>query len=161
MFWYILAGLLVLFFAAKLFYDADLEDAIMFLLFGSIMAGLLAYVLNLAFLGLVNNDETVKVTPLASLSDGSGIHGSFFLGSGYVDSRPVFMYYTNDNGAYRLKQERADDSIVTYTDGPPQLVIHYNNSSNKWVSIVNDSSPEYEFQVPQGSVKSDFTLDTK
>lgn len=161
MFWFILAGLLVIFFTAKLVSYADLEEAIMFFLFGSIIAGLLGFVLNLSFLGLVNNDETVKVVPLASLSDGSGIHGSFFLGSGYVDSRPMFMYYTNNGGVYRLKQEPADRSFVTYTDGPPQLVIHYENSSNRWVSVVNDDSPEYEFRVPQGSVKSDFTLDTK
>jgi hypothetical protein len=47
--------------------------------------------------------QTPRDTPIYSLKDSTGIHGSFALGSGTVDSYPVYLMYTKDSeGAYKL-----------------------------------------------------------
>lgn len=107
------------------------------------------------------NEPVQQYTSLASLSDGSGVSGSFFLGIGSVDSEPVYMYYTNDNGVFRLHQIEARRAYVTYTDSQPQMVKHTDRSTNKWLSVFFGIDNDYEFQVPRGSVKSNFNLDAQ
>jgi len=107
-------------------------------------------------------DEPVqKYTAIANLSDGSGVSGSFFLGIGSVDSKPVYMYYTDKNGVFELHQLEARRAYVTYTDGRPQVVIHTDRSTNKWISVVPGWDYTYEFQVPRGSVRANFNLDAQ
>lgn len=107
-------------------------------------------------------DEPVqRYTAIANLSDGSGVSGSFFLGIGSVDSKPVYMYYTDDNGVFELHQLEAKRAYVTYTDGSPQVVLHTDRSTNKWISVFSSLNYKYEFQVPRGSVRANFNLDAQ
>lgn len=105
----------------------------------------------------------VTYSDLATLNDGSGVQGSFFLGSGTINSTAVFMYYTNDNGVYRLNHVDADYATVTYTDGPPRLLYHNTKSGNHFWALdwFGDDYTQYEFQVPAGSVKQSFNLDAQ
>lgn len=109
-----------------------------------------------------------RYTTLVNLSDGAGVSGSFFLGSGTIDTTPVYMYYAQDNkGRYRLYHVNASQSYVTYTDETPTLVIHGKEMNDKWYSLdTGFATPEYaddvyEFRVPRGSIKQNFNLDAQ
>lgn len=109
-----------------------------------------------------------RYTTLINLADGAGVQGSFFLGSGTIDTTPVYMYYAQDSkGRYRLYHVNASQSYVTYTDDTPTLVIHGNEMNDKWYSFdtgfsVSDYDDDvYEFRVPRGSIKQNFNLDAQ
>lgn len=100
-------------------------------------------------------------TSLAALNTGNETSGRFFLGSGYVNSEPVFSYVTvNDNDGFELRQVDADDSVVyEFEDGSDKkpYVTEYvwHNQNPDWVSPLNPFTHEYstyEFYVPEGSV---------
>jgi hypothetical protein len=129
----------------------------------TIVCGLLEMMINIPVFYLVDEDyQTYSV--LSSLNDGTQTNGSFFLGSGYIDSRPVYRYYVeNGRGEFRLQSAPADRAFITYTDSTPEVVYHQKRSSSTFwsIGIDGDGIQEYEFRVPKGSVKTDFTLDAK
>lgn len=103
---------------------------------------------------------------LVNLGDGMGVQGRFFLGSGSIESNPVYMYYIDNNGQYKLHYQYSYNSYVTYTDSTPRIIWHGERSdSSFWLAIMNDWDPvseEYiEFQVPKGSIKQNFNLDVQ
>jgi hypothetical protein len=117
---------------------------------------------------------------LVALADGQSTHGSFFLGSGSVDSDPAFFWYQDDGtGGYKLKSINA--YWVTIREIPegetPHMVQRCDDYSNipKWVGWPLDISEDEEsnscgdsdekswttFYVPAGSIKSNYILDAQ
>lgn len=134
--------------------------AMLLALFASVVIGLIGSAIAWNYVAVPD----VTYSNLATLNDGSGVSGRFFLGSGTIDSTAVFMYYTEDNGVYTLQHVDADYATVTYTDGPPEIVYHNKKTGNEfWVANWQEFSEptHYEFRVPRGSVKSSFNLDAK
>lgn len=128
-----------------------------------IVCGIVAVILNVA-----RYDE-YKVTEetynyLENIGDSNGQQGSWSLFGGSIDNQPVYMYYLRDeSGKFRLYHVDADSAYVTYTNEAPKIVYHYEYSSNNWMSFnpKDDSPVEYEFRVPEGSVKQNYTLDAQ
>jgi hypothetical protein len=96
---------------------------------------------------------------LAVLNDGSRVNGSFFLGSGTIDSDPSFMFYTESDGNYKLKQVYAEDSIVRYSTESPK--IEYHSPKSRFWTYWNMNNQYYVFKVPNGSIKYGYELDAK
>jgi hypothetical protein len=110
-------------------------------------------------------------TKLETIQDGSNIRGAFFLGSGVINEVSVFTWYesTGDN-AYRQAQADASESTVHYTQGEPPhyvLTVKRTNKGSFWGKwFLNPESGDehwrtYDFYVPQGTIKHDYTLDAK
>lgn len=121
---------------------------------------------------------------IVSLNDGTGTTGRFFLGSGYIDSHPVFFYYTGDGfNGYRAHTINAEHADVKYTTGAPHMEAYCQDWTNaaKWSYIpfwhwgnkpdsVDDpgcTDENYDidvwvtFYVPPGSVQQNYTLDSQ
>jgi hypothetical protein len=131
-----------------------------FLVGGLFLAGVTNAVLNDHYI----DRKVVSTESMEVVSDGSSTHGSFFLFSGYVKSDPVYNYYSrNDRGEYRLKQVYADYAFVTYTDATPQVIRYDIDSSNLWMALHVgwDTYGEWEFRIPEGSIKQNYTLDAQ
>lgn len=127
-----------------------------------------ALALNATF-DTIGRIEEPHSRPLVNLGDSSGVSGRFFLGSGYIESKPVYMYYLQDGDSYRLYNVKASNAFITYTDETPQIIFHGSRQGySNWFSIgaddwrVNEDGYDpdaFEFKVPRGSIKQDFNLD--
>lgn len=134
------------------------------------VAAIIATFLNLIGSFFVDTEyEKGGSAELVSLSDGTSIGGGFFIGTGTFNGYDVFRFYTKDsNGGMHLNTTYAYDGTVYEILDPkdktqvPHIDYHYKHSANKWVSLFAKGDDRLEvFVVPQGSVKKDFTLDTK
>ena len=120
-------------------------------------------------------EDTPVESELASLADGSSVSGSFFLGSGSVESEPVFFFYRQQgNGSFRLEHRDADKVSIVETSSDPRMVtlcVDYSHVPTwfEW-PLFNSSPPTYEdcrdddpttFYVPEGSIKSNYILDAQ
>lgn len=128
-------------------------------------------------LGVIENthDKVPIETNLAALSDGTSASGSFFLGSGSVEERPVFFYYAEVNGNYYLKHVRADTVTVRMTNGEPRMVrycgdyttapgwVKWPLSDNFWEGSYIECAKRDQtvFYVPEGSIQSNYILDAQ
>lgn len=117
--------------------------------------------------GTYTTTQTVK---LESLVDGSDIRGSFFLGSGVINEVSVFTWYEqSEPGSYRQEQADADVSTVHFTTDAPHYVLTVKRREEgswfgKW-GIRTDAGEgldwRYDFYVPKGTIKNNYTLDAQ
>ena len=119
--------------------------------------------------------DTPVTSDIVSLADGQGTHGSFFLGSGSIDSKPVFFFYRQSaNGSFRLEHRDADNVSIVETTGQPYmetLCVDYSHLP-RWFDwpVKRSEAPDYNdcrtndpttFYVPEGSIKSNYILDAQ
>lgn len=137
--------------------------------FGAVFLSVaLAVILNMYFDGH-NRVPEDRYTGLYAMNDGLGTKGRFFLGSGTIETSPVYTYYYKDGEQYRLTYKEANDSYITYTEGTPQLIHHGSRQRySNWLSLGADDwqvniykGDPYEFQVPQGSIQQNYVLDAQ
>jgi hypothetical protein len=97
---------------------------------------------------------------LLNIRDGSGISGSFFLGSGVVDSKPVFQFYKkNADGTASLIQEDADNCVVIQGDVDPHVEYMREVSNNNfWVADWLTDDYRVKIYVPTGSIVTNYKL---
>jgi hypothetical protein len=93
----------------------------------------------------------VTKTDIYSLNDEAILQGKFILGSGYIVSHPVYVYYEQISGGYMLKTAPAVNSII-YMDQEiePYVVV----SEWKCAPI------SYIFHIPNNSVVHQYNLDS-
>lgn len=135
----------------------------LFVFAGSVFAGfILALALNAA-LG-AGDDPDYQYSygvKLVSLDDGSELNGSFFLGIGTIESRPVYIYYyENGPGRYLQGYVSTDQAMIIEeerTDGELEIWEDQNTGFSAW-SARGASEPYFYFRVPVGSVQQEFTL---
>jgi len=131
-------------------------------IFVGVMLGLLIGVLAGNFIPkykVVSN--TVKIV---SLRNGDGITGSFFLGSGSIGSEQYYFYYKKVGNGYQQGKLMADDKVTVFEeerkDGEIRIYVsNFVSKSYFWVAFpVCMFEPKYEFHIPNGSLKMNFTL---
>lgn len=96
--------------------------------------------------------DIVSTWNLRSLDDSSSISGSFFLGTGTVNSNAVFVCYGQlPDGGYKLLQIPASQSRI------------YMNSENAQLKVITDAceNQRYEFHVPSNTIVQRYELDSK
>lgn len=103
---------------------------------------------------------------LVSLQDNGSVSGNFFLGCGQINGEMKYVFYTKDeDSTYRMWQVNYYDARVKYTVGGPKEEIikesQTENFYNKFVLSVKPDEYSYIFEVPNGTIKTDFTLDSK
>lgn len=101
-------------------------------------------------------------TTLVSLADGQGTRGSFFLGSGSVNSKPAYYFYVS-TGEGRFKQDYvyAEGVEIVEQKGPAKLKkydCHWNGTG--WQNKEIRTDCKIEFVVPNGTVVPGYVLDT-
>lgn len=101
-------------------------------------------------------------TSLVNISDGSGVAGSFFLGSGYIGQDLYYYYYYQlPDGGFQGAAIKASLAEIKY--GKPHMVTYTPAYTNNWKYFAHplDQVCTTIFYVPQGSIKQNFTLGTK
>ena len=131
-----------------------------------IVGGIAAIGLNL-FFDYNHRIPEDRYTTLVSMNDAIGAKGRFFLGSGTIDTDPVYTYYWNDGNRFRLSWVSSSAAYITYSEGTPVLVHHGTRQGySNWFSIGADdwfvsphSGEGYEFKIPEGSIQQQYVLD--
>jgi hypothetical protein len=123
-----------------------------------------------SFLGLTAlangmQDETYQYTgiDIVALQDGNATQGSFFLGTGVIDSTPKYTFYINESGAKQLVSIDAND-IRVYDNADHPYVVRQHDcelSWGDWFAVCMDSDRYTEVHVPAGTIRSDYVLDAK
>ncbi len=131
---------------------------------GSIIGAAIAFVLGIFVPKPKGNQET-KTTRLASLRSSGGIQGSFFLGSGSIESQQYYRYYEDSgDGGYTPCQLQIDSNVTVYEEDrkDAELVVTWTAYDNRFIDgfvIQNlDSNTRYAFHVPRGSILQEFVL---
>lgn len=131
-------------------------------MFGYIAGMLIAFMLPMKL------EDQKTIHSLGALQDNTGVHGSFFLGSGSVDSKQYYSYYSFKNGLYQLEQVEARRSYIRYTNGSPRLVVVKRVADELRDYPINAIAMDLElgretyiFEVPTGSIINNYTLDAK
>lgn len=152
--------------------EGSLLGLIVFGLFGALISGL---VIDAPVAMATRSSKNVTYN-LAALNDGKDTRGSFFLGSGTIDSVPSFMFYAEDgDDGYFLRSWDASASRVVETSGTPRVVYHCDDYSTvprpfRWSTkmILDDGwgwvdcrHASLTFYVPTGSVRQQYTLDAQ
>jgi hypothetical protein len=119
MIWFGLAVVAVVLFAIHYYRAGDplaVGEVCMALVIGLVFA-LFVNVVGLIF----PSGESVQSYPLVSLSDNTGIRGSFFLGSGYVDSTPYYSYYVETPKGIQLVNDPTYNAYIKFDTGAPHV----------------------------------------
>ena len=116
---------------------------------------------------IVPEGEPVK-TELVALEDGNGIHGSFYLGSGYVESDQYYYYLTETpKGITQSKINVNDNKVYLRPDeftGTPYLVTQKYKCGNEFINFLASGfleTTEYYFYIPPDSITYSYNIDLK
>lgn len=110
---------------------------------------------------IVARDAEDNSYTIRALANNSGIEGSFFLGSGYIEGKQVFNYITEDgNGAIRLQSmDAAQATIFEDTNNAHLRVIKTVRSIPSVVPWDIGSTMHYDFHIPKGSIIQNYKVD--
>jgi hypothetical protein len=90
-------------------------------------------------------------TPIYSLKTSEGVQAQFMLGSGSVNSNPVYLCYTKNDIGYSLKEVDASKSIIIQTnDTPPRMDTYKLNLV--WEILLFADNSEYRIYIPENSI---------
>ena len=101
--------------------------------------------------------------PIVALQDNLGVQGSFFLGTGTIDSTPSYAFYINEGAAKRFISVGADDvTVFDNSDRPYVTQRHSCELTVRWLSPCFSDGRKYtEIHVPAGTIRTDLVLDAK
>lgn len=90
---------------------------------------------------------------LIAMKDNTSISGSFFLGTGQIDSDLCYIYIVEADKGVTTKtiKQKSNEVYIRYTDGQPYLE-YWGPVNDPW-RFPNESS-YYVFYLPEGSVIS-------
>lgn len=102
--------------------------------------------------------------PIYAMSDTMGVEGSFFLGSGNVDSEMKYIYAQETEKGITIKTVDADNAYIKYIDegeDPYIKKIEYHHESGfvEWLFAPAALHHETFIYVPEGTVKNVYNVD--
>ena len=135
---------------------------ILWVIVGAVIGLVVAFIINVVVSSENQTYCSDEVdTPLVALNDSHATQGSFFLGSGLVDSKLTYFYFTRKNGAIRSGSIETSTVVIfeDQSDHPYQATFtgHINPAWNLWtLGIAGDC--ETDFHVPPDSVDKGYKV---
>ena len=130
----------------------DREDKILIfcVIFAICVGSLLGFCLNNTKYSTITHAEIYSLQ-----YGGNEIYGHFFLGSGCVNSYPVYFYYENTvDGGYTMKIINTGSSTI-YMDENKTPYIETVSNYNWFLQIIKT---EYKLHVPYGTVIEKYSV---
>lgn len=140
-------------FAQVLILISMLIICIVFVVYASQLANRAATLIDRSYYHQIDRIDT---TFIESLKDGSTVTGSFILGSGFVNGRDVYIYYTKnaDGGYIRNSIDTARTIIYMDENSKPYLISHYVETDELREQFIS----RYSLHVPNGTIMKTFTV---
>lgn len=108
--------------------------------------------------------DVVETSSLKVIDSKDITQGSFFLGSGTIDSVPYIQFVSKSNkGEIRIERVPAKDAVIyENNDVTPNITrTTYRNEVDKGifgVNVWNDSRKTIEFTIPEDTIQTDFDI---
>jgi hypothetical protein len=101
---------------------------------------------------------------LVAMQDTANVQGSFFLGSGTIESKPYYVFYQKTGKGLKFGKIPVENVIVYEEKGRTDGLINvyakrFTKDVYKLFAVV--SGTRYEIFIPKGSILRDFKLDLK
>lgn len=124
---------------------------------GAIPALIIGGMISILALGMAPL-ECKYTQDLIAMKDSAVVSGSFFLGTGRVDSDMCYIYLAEtDKGITPKTIKQATNNVyIMYTDEQPH-VEYWDKISDPW--RLREESPYYVFYLPEDSVINTFEID--
>lgn len=135
---------------------------------GTFFIGLIS--LATAFVATVRHDSsncnyTTTTTPIVSIERSQQTSGSFFLGTGNVNSTAYYFAYVNEKDGLLLTRYRTDETFIVEGSGPPR-VKSYDEHCYQWLKsfLLNDRyyytkhNVKHQIYVPKNTILKEFKL---
>lgn len=132
--------------------------SIVFTLFGLIIA---------VFGGCICNPQVpeVETTYIYAMSDTMGVEGSFFLGSGSIDSEMKYIYMEKTEKGMKIADpidtENAYINYIEEGEAPRIEKIHYITDNNVLNFLFIFPHSETYIYIPEGTIKEVYNIDLK
>jgi hypothetical protein len=142
----------------------DMCDAGYAMFFGLMIGcvgGLVGLPMAFAVGGGLPTERVETRTKLASLRNVDGIGGSFFLGSGQIQSEPYYFYYEGTERGYVLKKIRATDNVFVKEEDRKDGELFISEprcADSLWGFCTLVGNTEKTFIIPKGSLRQTFAL---
>ena len=169
MVWPFVFVLIFIIFSWRNFYDNLVNDFLEYcmttltLAFFAALAFALGILLALA-IGLVVPSQWAgpETTNLVSLRNSDGISGHFFLGTGSIGNTQYYFFYKEAGQGYKPGKVEVANNVIVFEDKREdgQLKTYTRQFINplfKWIAI-DRLKHRYEFIIPEGSLKKNFSL---
>lgn len=146
--------------ACLAYYD-EFIDAI----FGGLMGGLVGLIPSFIIGGIISilifgtaPCELQYQQNLVAMKDNTAITGSFFLGTGHIDSKMNYVYAVETDKGIMTKtlEQKSNTVYIQYTDGQPYME-YWAGTSDGW--RMPETSAYYIFYLPEGTVINTFEID--
>lgn len=155
----------VLLFTGYMLYEADnFAEKVGMGMLGLIMGVLIGFLIWAALgsaIGIFLPEKVeLQTQQIIALQDNIGVEGSFFLGSGAIDSEPHYTYMIETERGFKLENVEADDSYIIY-DNSPRIETRYKSLKYDWMYLIAIKWPsaEYTFYIPEGSIYTGYKVD--
>lgn len=160
MIFFILVALVILVCTFNWFDSDYFIDAVIGIIFVPFIGAALFFLI--AFFAPASGYIESEPTSLKALRTSSESSGSFFLGSGYIDSEHYiyFIAENSESGPFSLESVEASNSLIYEDDSATPHVITVTGMIDHWW-LAPFSLPSYEsykFVVPSGSVSNGFDV---
>lgn len=126
-------------------------------LIGAIPAYLIGGIISIMIFGTAPCELQYK-QDLIAMKDNTVISGSFFLGSGNINSKMNYVYaIETDKGIMTKTLEQKTNTVyIQYTDSQPYME-YYSGTSDGW--RMPETSSYYIFYLPEGTIINTFEID--
>lgn len=156
----IIICIIVVFIMILLVDSDELEIAI---LGGLVIGGIIGFVISYS---LPSKREIVKTTYiLESFEDNHSTDGNFFIGSGIIEEKTKYVFYYKKDDFYKLEMIDNENSYIKYIkDSSKPRVEEFKTTDTKcFRNYFAFDSDEYKYiiYVPKGTIKQNYSLDTK
>lgn len=127
-----------------------------------ILSGFIGMIFGVIVAAILPSDMTTefKTEKLVSMNRDGSINGSFFLGSGSIESKQQYSYFVKDSIFFELKSVDVDVSKITYTNETPKVVMSRKVPTGFWGEWFTLSlhPKNYIFYIPEGSILHNYNL---
>jgi len=147
-------------------FGLDLGDVIMSTILGSIIGGAIYLFISLFIMFGLPTETITYNTDIYALRDNTSVTGSFFLGSGNVDSTMKYYYLTKSENGVTMNNINASSVIIVESFDKPHLEIQKTRIIDGfWKNQVafNDIEPiiKTKIYIPKDSIEYGFSVDLK
>ena len=146
--------------AKKKGYNCDFGECVILSFMGIPLGLLLALLVGLFLPTDWSETETAK---LVSLRDGGNVTtGSFFLGTGSIESEQYYFFYRSVGEGYVVDKIRASETVIFEQKRYNGELKSYNKEFVKpwyWLLGIIRSGKKYEVLIPEGSLKKKFFIE--
>lgn len=105
------------------------------------------------FLAFTRPVELAYRKNILSLNVFNGVEGHFRIGTGHVNSEPVYYFYTKNNGMYKI--ESVTGNVQIKLDKDNHYIECYCQKPDFWIPSGSDKMTYYIITIPENSIVSE------